>query len=150
MLVYALSRRRDAADRCWSLERQCCGQDTPACLRRAMKGYQVLEDALKGKEYLVNDTYSAADIAVSKPTMNIDVVICHPVDQHYLAAAASMCDEHGSAYDFNECRSGTAPATSQTCRFPVQRSSPTSCALTWWMSFESHCHPPPAPAHAVV
>jgi glutathione S-transferase len=39
-----------------------------------MKGYQVLEDALKGKEYLVNDTYSAADIAVSQPTtMNGDI-----------------------------------------------------------------------------
>jgi glutathione S-transferase len=35
-----------------------------AGLQQAIKGYQVLEDALKGKEYLVNNTYSVADIAV--------------------------------------------------------------------------------------
>ena len=33
-----------------------------------MKGYQVLEDALEGKDYLINNSFSAADIAVSQPT----------------------------------------------------------------------------------
>lgn len=28
----------------------------------------MLEDALQGNEYLVNNTYGAADIAVSRPT----------------------------------------------------------------------------------
>lgn len=32
---------------------------------RVMRGFQVLEDALEGKEYLVNNTYSATDTAVS-------------------------------------------------------------------------------------
>lgn len=35
-----------------------------ASARRALKGYKVLDDALEGKEWLVNNTFSAADIAV--------------------------------------------------------------------------------------
>jgi glutathione S-transferase len=32
--------------------------------RRALTGYQVLEDTLEGKKFLVNETFTAADIAV--------------------------------------------------------------------------------------
>ena len=47
-----------------------------------MKGYQVLEDALKGKEYLVNNTFGAADIAVSKPAgcKAVNNALCVPTN----------------------------------------------------------------------
>lgn len=38
-----------------------------ACPHRALAGYQVLEDTLEGRKFLVNETFTAADIAVRQP-----------------------------------------------------------------------------------